>query len=240
LKYLQETIAEWKKPIPTEYTHKPLVIAGPSGVGKARLIKALLRDYSKYFTKVVTHTTRKPRIGEIGGIDYHFIDSIETYNQMKINNEFLEYNQVHDNYYGISFKAYNNVTSNNNNNTNKIAILEIDVQGIQVIKEMSEKLNIQPYYIFIAPSDINLLRERLIERGTETETEINLRLKNAQHEITTANIPEFVDNILINNDFSETTTNFFRLIRNFYPMLPNPGRIRYLQREWKRIANRNK
>ena len=61
---INATIAEWSKPMPIEYTTMPLVIAGPSGVGKNRLIRALLKDYSKFFKRVTTHTTRKPMVFE--------------------------------------------------------------------------------------------------------------------------------------------------------------------------------
>jgi Guanylate kinase len=55
---LKKTIAEWSRPLPLDYFSQPLVLVGPSGVGKGRLVKALLKDYKRFFSKIVTHTTR--------------------------------------------------------------------------------------------------------------------------------------------------------------------------------------
>ena len=64
---LKKTMDQWRRPLPNSYISQPLVIVGPSGVGKGRMIKGLLKDYAKYFKKVVTHTTRKPRSDETNG-----------------------------------------------------------------------------------------------------------------------------------------------------------------------------
>ena len=55
---IKRTIAEWSKPLPQKYFSQPIILAGPSGVGKGRLVKALMKDYKKFFAKIVTHTTR--------------------------------------------------------------------------------------------------------------------------------------------------------------------------------------
>jgi hypothetical protein len=55
---LKNTIADWSRPLPEKYTNQPLILVGPSGVGKGRLVKALLKDYQRFFVKLVTHTTR--------------------------------------------------------------------------------------------------------------------------------------------------------------------------------------
>lgn len=55
---IKKTIAEWSKPLPQKYFSQPIILAGPSGVGKGRLVKALMKDYKKFFAKIVTHTTR--------------------------------------------------------------------------------------------------------------------------------------------------------------------------------------
>ena len=56
---LKKTIAEWSRPLPKKYYQQPLILVGPSGVGKGRLVKALLKDYQRFFAKIVTHTTRE-------------------------------------------------------------------------------------------------------------------------------------------------------------------------------------
>ena len=240
-KYLEETIAEWKKPLPTKYITQPLVISGPSAVGKARLIKALLKDYSKFFKKVVTHTTRLPRDGEIEGVDYHFIDKNQ-YQELINNNEFIEHATVHGNLYGVTKEAYQLVIK-----SNKIPILEIDVQGVDTIKKITTSgsntidflEDVSPYYIFMRPISIEALRDRLQDRGTESPKDMKIRLENAKKEIFLGTSSGFVDRVITNDDFGNATTILFRTARDFYPQLPNPGRIRSLQRQWKRIKEKS-
>jgi guanylate kinase len=123
---INETIQEWTKPLPPEYIDIPLVVAGPSGVGKNRLIRSVIKDYSKFFERVVTHTTRDPRPLEINGSDYYFV-SIETYKILNSSGYFLENSMVHNNYYGISYESWQKVK-----NSKKISIFEIDIQGARV------------------------------------------------------------------------------------------------------------
>ena len=73
VKLIERTVKEWKKPLPRSYLNRPLVVVGPSGVGKGRVVKSLLRDYSRFFHKVVTHTTRPARPDEINGTSYIFV-----------------------------------------------------------------------------------------------------------------------------------------------------------------------
>jgi guanylate kinase len=155
---VNRTIKEWSRPMPSEYVKQPMCVSGPSGVGKNRLIRALLKDYSKFFQRVVTHTTRAPRHGEINGTHYYFVTKDE-FSVLNASNFFLESAIVHNNSYGVSFQAWQSVVSEG-----KISILEVDVQGAQHIKATAQALGISPKCVFIAPPNLDVLRERLMFR----------------------------------------------------------------------------
>lgn len=234
---LVHTIAAWKAPMPLEYVDQPLVLAGPSGVGKGRLVKALMKDWTKYFGKVVTHTTRKPRFDEVNGTHYHFTD-LETFEALKLQDYFLETAVVHNNHYGMSRDAFLKIK-----NQRKISIMEIDIQGTKSIKAIASSLNLQPNYVFISPKHISLLEERLKLRGTETQEDIQLRVKNAEKELVLAEEDGLFDTVLVNDDFELTANAFFRLCRDMYKRLPSPAKMRMLQRRVAKVkrllANRD-
>jgi len=102
---------------------------------------------------------------------------------------------------------------------------------------MASSLGISPNYLFVAPPNVEHLKERLELRGTEEEEDILLRLRNANSELMIASTPGLFDHTLVNSNFSETTTALFRLIRRWYPAMPNPGRLRSLQRRMRNLKN---
>ena len=152
---VQHVLFEWSRPLPPSYLSKPLVIVGPSGVGKGRLLRSLLKDYGKFFSKVVSHTTRHPRPSEVNGIHYHFVNTSE-FQTLIANDSFLEWAMVHCNYYGTSIKAWRDVQV-----SGRICILEVDIQGAKSIHAKEKQLGILPKYVFIAPPDVSVLQERL-------------------------------------------------------------------------------
>jgi guanylate kinase len=86
----------------------PVVVAGPSGVGKGTLIGMLLKQYPNLFGFSVSHTTRAPREGEVNGVHYNFI-TVEEFEKLISENQFIEYAKVHTNYYGTSIMAVESV-----------------------------------------------------------------------------------------------------------------------------------
>ncbi len=86
--------------LPTHQLFKPLVIVGPSGAGKGTLLSEITSKYDK-FSFSVSHTTRKPREGEVNGFQYNFV-SMERFQEMIKNDEFIEYCEVHSNMYGTT------------------------------------------------------------------------------------------------------------------------------------------
>jgi len=117
---IQKSVIE-EKPV-------PIVIAGPSGVGKGTLIEKLLKEHPSKFGFSVSHTTRSPRPGETHGVQYYFTNLIDMQKEID-QGKFVEFANVHGNLYGTSIAAVENVI-----NQNKICILDIDVQGCEKVK----------------------------------------------------------------------------------------------------------
>lgn len=155
-----------------------VIISGPSGVGKDTIIEALRRREEadgrgdgRFY--VVTCTTRPPRNGEIDGVDYHFL-SREEFLRMRAERGFLEANEVHRNWYGSPRRPVRDALV-----SGRDAILKIDVQGAQVVKEqVSEAL-----LIFIVPPSLETLFQRLRARATETVDQLEQRQRDAALEL---------------------------------------------------------
>jgi len=223
---LNRTIKEWSRPLPSTYMSRPLVLVGPSGVGKGRLVRELLNDYNRFFQKVVTHTTRQPRPDEVNGTSYHFVNNETFWKLFHGNDQFFAENaEVHNNHYGVSWSAWQKVTA-----LKKIPILEVDIKGAKTIRNQAAGWNISPMYLFIAPPSIEMLAERLQRRGTESSEEVALRLRNAETELAEAHQCGFFDCILVNSDFQLSVNKFFRLARDWYPAIPSAARLRMLMR----------
>jgi len=151
-----------------------VIISGPSGVGKDTIIDALReRDHEPEYHYVVTCTTRAPRPGEIDGVDYRFLTR-EEFLRMRADRGFLEANEVHGNWYGSPREPVRAALA-----TGRDAILKIDVQGAQIVKEqVTEAL-----LIFVVPPSLETLFARLRTRATETADELELRQRNAAIEL---------------------------------------------------------
>lgn len=149
-----------------------LVISGPSGVGKGTIISRLMAgDRSLVFS--VSATTRAPREGEVDGVHYHFM-SVEKYNQLVADGAFVEYAQVHGNFYGTLKSEVNQRIARG-----ETVLLDIDVQGALNVFDQG----IECTSIFIAPPSLEELRQRLIDRGTEPMDVIEFRVGNAAWEL---------------------------------------------------------
>ncbi|EGC30245.1 guanylate kinase [Dictyostelium purpureum] len=167
----------------------PIIITGPSGVGKGTLIDRLRKEFDGSFGHIVSHTTRKPRDGEAHGVHYYFTD-IPTMTKEIENGDFIEHANVHGNFYGTSKRALQEVAEKG-----KICILDIDVQGCESVK----KAAIPCKYIFISPPTFETLEKRLIGRGTETEQSLKKRLETAKKEMEYRDMPGFFDHVIVNN-----------------------------------------
>lgn len=168
-----------------------IVISGPSGVGKGTICNKLINELNAWYS--VSTTTRSPREGEVEGVNYYFITKDEFENKIR-NNEFLEYNLYNGNYYGTSKEMVINKINEGIN-----VFSEIDVNGARNIK----KIFPDALLIYIAPPSMEVLKERLIGRGTESIDRINERLKIAEEEMKQI---DFYDYVVINDDI-EVATN---------------------------------
>jgi guanylate kinase len=148
------------------------IISSPSGGGKGTLIKEILQRQDNIGYSV-SYTTRKMREGEVHGQHYFFISKDE-FEQLISKDEFLEYAEVHGNYYGTSKTQVLSETEKGND-----IILEIDVQGAEIIKtKLPEAVG-----VFILPPSFQVLRERLINRQSENAEDLALRLANSRYEV---------------------------------------------------------
>ncbi|NOT80491.1 MAG: guanylate kinase [Bacteriovoracaceae bacterium] len=155
------------------FVGKLIVIVAPSGTGKSTMIKRLKTDFPT-LVESVSFTTRPIRPGEIDGLSYFFI-SREEFIQKKENNEFLEWAEVHGNFYGTSKAFVEKCLSEG-----KHVLFDLDVQGTDSMKVyFGEVANV----IFISPPSVEELEKRLRNRGTENTQIINLRLMNAHKEL---------------------------------------------------------
>ena len=190
------------------------MVCGPSGVGKGTLISMLQQKYATKFAFTVSHTTRKPREGEVHGVDYHFV-SKEAMEKAIDRGEFIEHAHVHSNIYGTSFEAVTAVVR-----SNRLCILDLDINGVRQLKakEFPGK------FLFVNPPSIEELERRLRGRGTETEEQMKVRLANARDEIAYALGEENpFDRILTNGDSREVT--FEKLCAQVEEWFPELGNV---------------
>ncbi len=151
-----------------------VIISGPSGVGKDTIIDALReRSHDPEFRYVVTCTTRSPRPGEVDGVDYQFLTR-DDFLHLRAARQLLEANEVHGNWYGSPRDQVREAVA-----TGRHAILKIDVQGAQVVKEQVS----EAVLIFVVPPTLETLFARLRTRATETADELELRQRNAAVEL---------------------------------------------------------
>ena len=149
-----------------------VVVSSPSGGGKGTLIRRALTIVPNLGYSV-SFTTRPPREGEVDGSDYHFV-SVERFEQMEAEGAFLEWAVVHGNLYGTSHLEIERELKEGHD-----IILEIDVQGAASVRRLAP----EAISVFILPPSLEVLRARLLRRGSEHPEELALRLRNARSEV---------------------------------------------------------
>ncbi|MBR3039065.1 MAG: guanylate kinase [Lachnospiraceae bacterium] len=175
-----------------------IVISGFSGAGKGTIVKKLLSDYDR-FSLSISMTTRAPREGEVNGREYFFV-SKEEFEKTIAEDGLLEHASYLGNYYGTP-KAY----VESEMAKGKDVILEIEVQGaLQIKEEFPETV-----LLFVTPPSAEVLKERLVGRGTESMDVVEKRLRRAKEE---AEIMDRYDMILVNDDLEEAVKNAVALI----------------------------
>mmetsp|Transcript_9843 Transcript_9843/g.11221 ORF Transcript_9843/g.11221 Transcript_9843/m.11221 type:complete len:261 (-) Transcript_9843:1524-2306(-) len=194
-------------PRPTK--ESPLIICGPSGVGKGTLTKKLFEEFGEKLGISVSHTTRAPREGEVNGKHYHFVPK-EIFEKEIEEGLFIEHAHVHNNIYGTSYQSVRDVVSGG-----KVCVLEIDFQGAAAVK----KSDLAPRVVFIAPPSLGDLEKRLRHRGTESQEEIEVRMQNAKNEIDWLDTPENTDCKIVNDDLEQAYERLKGQLMEWYPQL---------------------
>jgi guanylate kinase len=185
-----------------------LAICGPSGVGKTTLISNLLALHPNQLELCVSHTTRKPRPGEIDGVHYHFIEKEEMEKIIDPTmNRFVEFAHVHAHIYGTSYDAVRAIQRKG-----KLCVLDIDIDGVRQLKAK----DFPAQYLFIAPPSFEVLKERLTRRKTESSEQIKIRLTNAENELKYGTKDHF-DAIIVNDDLQTTVSSINSQIMAWFP-----------------------
>ena len=175
------------------------IISAASGTGKTTLVSRLLKNHDDIRVSI-SHTTRQPREGEAHGVHYHFVPK-EEFESLIEQRAFLEHANVFGNYYGTSSAGVNSLSEEGYD-----VILEIDVQGAaQVRKSLPEASS-----IFILPPSFEVLAQRLIGRGTDSEEVIQTRLSKARHEIEQSVLFDYV---VVNDDLDRAEADLFHIIK---------------------------
>ena len=176
-----------------------IAFSAPSGAGKTTIAKTLQEKYKNDLVISVSATTRPRRPEERDGVDYFFLEQ-EEFEKAIAQNRFLEYEQVHDWYYGTLKDTVEEAVKKG-----KTVLFDIDVNGALSIKKHYP----QAVLIFIQPPSEEALIERLKNRKSESEESIRKRLKRMEYEYSMA---EHFDHIVVNDDLQRAVLEIEHII----------------------------
>ncbi|KAI2630831.1 THO complex subunit 1 transcription elongation factor-domain-containing protein [Hypoxylon sp. NC1633] len=171
---------------------RPIILTGPSKVGKSALVSVLLERHKNAFGKVIRHTTRSPSDGEVDGQDYHFVDS-KAFNTILDGDYFFEFSNRDGVDYGTNRKVAEALEE-----AGKIPIIQLDREGTQMAKDNGYSARI----IFISPPSLEELEVRLKKAGTADE-QVQDALKAAQEDLEHSKLGELFDTVITNDDLEE-------------------------------------
>tara|TARA_B100000941_G_C28498434_1_gene552467 strand:+ start:1454 stop:2086 length:633 start_codon:yes stop_codon:yes gene_type:complete len=174
------------------------IISAPSGAGKTSLVRSIC-NRCDFLVPSISFTTRKKRESEVSNKDYYFITK-EVFDKKVTDDEFLECQQVYGNYYGTGINETSNLLRDG-----KDVILEIDYKGMMSIKQIFP----QAISIYIVPPSLGSLRQRLGERGQDTDEVINHRMKSSTHELV---FSKFADYVIVNDNFTKALRELLNII----------------------------
>ena len=182
-----------------------VILSGPSGVGKSTIVRQAGAQLPNWRFSV-SCTTRAPRPGEVAGRDYHFY-SKERFEQELADGAFLEWAEVHGNYYGTLRQPVIETIQ-----AGGLMILDIDVQGARQIRAAIAGSPSEPSFVtvFVAPPSLSELERRLRGRGTETEESIQKRLRNARGELDALDEYQFC---VVNDRLDQAAADFLAIVQ---------------------------
>jgi guanylate kinase len=175
-----------------------VIVCSPSGAGKTTLCRRLLQRFPEMRFSV-SHTTRRMRPGEVDGRDYHFVDDA-AFDGMVARQEFVEWAHVHQNRYGTAVAEITAAQA-----AGRSLLFDVDFQGAAQIRRRHPGVTA----IFLLPPSLRELRSRLRRRGTETPESLEVRFRNALHEIEA--YPEF-DYLVVNDDLDRATETLVGIV----------------------------
>ena len=190
------------------------IVAAPSGAGKTTLVHLLLENDPQIGVSI-SHTTRLPRPGEEDGREYHFID-VPAFLEKIARNEFLEWAEVHGNYYGTSKRWIETEMA-----SDRDVLLEIDWQGAQQVRKAFP----QAIGVFVLPPSMAILQARLSGRGTDPEEVIARRIAAARDEM--RHVDEF-DYVIINDGLQQAAGDLQAIVR--------AARLRYANQRQRHVS----
>jgi guanylate kinase len=180
-----------------------IIISSPSGGGKSTITQKILKS-SRRFAKSISATTRAPRVNEIDGRDYYFL-SLKEFQDKIAKGEFLEWEEVYPGiFYGTLISEIDDLSRKS-----KIAILTIDINGALDLKR---KFKDKVLTIFLDVPNIDVLKNRLKYRATETKDELQKRLKRAEYELS---YKDKFDIIIPNSEIRDTVEKTIACIDEF-------------------------
>lgn len=192
---------------------RPLVVVGPSGVGKGTLLRMLFEEFPDSFSFCVSNTTRKPREGEVHGKNYFFTEKAQMERDIAAD-LFVEHATFAGNTYGTSRAALAMVAA-----TGRVPVLELDTQGAMQLE--SKKMD--AVFTFVKPPSFQALEKRLRKRGTESEASIQRRTARAKKEL------EYIDSdaasyfqvVVVNDELDASYARLRQEILDYYPHIKN-------------------
>ena len=181
---------------------KMLIFSAPSGAGKTTILRHLLQHFPQLEFSV-SACSRQPREGEVDGRDYHFLSADEFRARIE-RNEFVEWEEVYPgHFYGTLWSELHRIWNNGN-----IVAFDVDVKGgINLRSKFDNALS-----VFIMPPSIEVLRQRLLNRGTETLEKVEMRVQRAQEEMSYA---QQFDKILLNDNLSEAQVQALQMVKSW-------------------------
>ena len=216
-KYVNELISQMMESIivsdevregSKDNSNKPLMIVGPSAVGKDTMINRLKKKFPKVIYKLPSYTTRPKRNGEIEGVDYFFVTK-EEFSKLKNEGKLFGIQEYNNNFYASNKSKLQEALENKA----KVIILNYNIETANAVKD-----ELEFNYLAILPPNESALRERLIKRGTKAE-EIEKRMEKSIKEMQLINEANYIDYRVVNDEEEKAYNKLETHLKEIYPQL---------------------